>query len=110
GQPVADRRWRVEQSEDIAAERGGSSGSAIQLKEDPLEEGAVGIGGGADHTGSRRSGSDMQRGPPPPRASSLPSMVITVRCLASVQSSKARKFAAGSTRNPAATKAHRVCS
>ena len=44
----------------------------------------------------------MQRGPPPPRASSVPSMVITVRCLASVQSSKARKLTAGTTRKPAA--------
>ena len=67
----------------------------MQLQQDPLKQCAVGVGGGADHNASRRSGSDMQRGPPPPRASSLPSMVITVRCLASVQSSNARKFAGG---------------
>ncbi len=51
-----------------------------------------GCGRSADHSGARRSGSDMQRGPPPPRASSAPLIVITVRCLASDQSSKARKL------------------
>ena len=61
------------------------------------------------HGAARRSGSDMQRGPPPPRASSVPSMVITVRCLASVQSSNARKLTAGTTRKPAAWSSHSVC-
>ena len=39
-----------------------------------------------------------------------PSIVITVRCLASVQSSKARKFTAGTTRNPADWSSHSVAS
>ena len=52
----------------------------------------------------------MQRGPPPPRASSEPSTVITVRCLASRQSSKARKLTAGTTRNPAPSSSQSVAS
>ena len=62
---------------------------------------------------SQRSPPERQghaRGPPPPRASSLPSTVMTVRCLASLQSSKARKFTAGTTRKPAASSSHRVAS
>jgi hypothetical protein len=37
-------------------------------------------------------------------------MVITVRCFASVQSSKARKFTAGTTRKPTDVSSQRVAS
>src|SRR6185437_3363669 len=40
----------------------------------------------AHQTSSRSMGHDMQRGPPPPRTSSLPSMVITARSSSSMRS------------------------
>src|SRR3954468_5075205 len=81
-----------------------------EVSQYPIEQGALRVRRECRHDGDRRSGSDMHRGPPPPRASSLPSIVITVRCLASVQSSNARKFTAGTTLNPADVSSHRVAS
>ncbi len=101
--PLADRRaGRRGGRATGVTELEGGGGTVAEREQHALGQRALRVGRRADHSGARRSGSDMQRGPPPPRASSLPSMVITVRCLASLQSSKARKLTAGTTRNPAA--------
>ena len=108
--PVADHDRRPAQTEDLAAEHGGRLRPRPEDAVDPLDQRGARVRGEPDHRAARRSGSDMQRGPPPPRASSAPSTVITVRCLASRQSSKARKLTAGTTRKPAASSSHSVAS
>ena len=108
--PLAHQVRRARQSDHLVTQGGGQLGSLTEPLVDPIDQRAGWMGLRADHSGRRRSGRVMQRGPPPPRASSLPSTVMTVRCLASLQSSKARKFTAGTTRKPAASSSHRVAS
>ena len=110
GDPVADRGRRTSETHDPLTQHARRAGPVMEQLQHPFHQRALRVSGEAGHTGSRSSGSDMQRGPPPPRASSAPSTVITVRCLASVQSSKARKLTAGTMRNPAFCSSQRVAS
>src|SRR5207253_3676696 len=59
---------------------------------------------------SRRSGRVMQRGPPPPRTSSLPSIEITARSVSATVSSPVSSFTAETSRKPALVSSSSVAS
>ena len=110
GQPLGDCQRRVGQTQDLAGQPIGVERTGGHEGHRPFGEGALGEAGESDHAAPRRSGRVMQRGPPPPRTSSSPSIVITVRCLVSSQSSKATKSTPETTRKPASRSASTVSS
>ena len=108
-EPLGHGRRGARHAEHAGAERvGGLRPLGPEQQHDPLGERRRRMGLESDHGSRRRSGRVMQRGPPPPRASSVPSIVMTMRCRASVQSSNARKSVEGTERNPAFRRASSV--
>ena len=79
GDPICQAPGRSRQREHVPHQHSARRGSGLQVGQRPIRETRRGQGGDAGQRSSRLKGRVMQRGPPPPRTSSLPSIVMTAR-------------------------------
>lgn len=107
-QPLRHRAGRARHPQHLRGDPTGVERPPQHQQHGALHQGPLGKARQADHSAARASGRVMQRGPPPPRESSSPSMVTTVRCLVSSQSSKATKSTLETARKPACLSASMV--
>src|SRR5207302_398813 len=84
GHALGDRSRGTRQAEHFPGEHEARRRPGLEIGQRPTREARGGDRREAVQTSSRRRGSVMHRGPPPPRTSSLPSIVIATRspCIA----------------------------
>ena len=110
GDLVGDPARRPREPQYVPQQRGAGRGAALQVGHGAVGQARRRQSRESVQRSSRRSGRVMQRGPPPPRTSSLPSMVITPRSPPSSDSSPVRRFTADTTRKPVCSSSASVAS
>src|SRR5207245_9947527 len=108
-QPPGCTARRAREAQHVPHQRPARGGARLEVRHRPVREARGGVGGDADQRSSRLNGSVMQRGPPPPRTSSLPSIVTTPRSPSpSALPPSASRSAAGTILNPACSSSRSV--